>query len=86
MIWKDINKFCEWLEGARGESRVYSTCGGFDPMHVGHVRCLIETGQMKSRPDDLFVVIANGDGFLKNKKGYIFMPEEKNRSKQSKKK
>ena len=75
MIWTDIDKFCEWLGNARGQSLVYSTCGGFDPIHVGHVRCLIETSKMKSKHDDIFVVIANGDGFLNAKKGYVFMPE-----------
>ena len=75
MIWKDIERFSSWLEENRPETgRVLTTCGGFDPIHVGHVRCLQGTAKMK-KEDDIFVVIANGDGFLKNKKGYVFMPE-----------
>lgn len=74
MIWKDIDTFSSWLEENREDSRVFSTCGGFDPIHVGHVRCLRDTAEMKTS-NDLFVVIANGDGFLKTKKGYVFMPE-----------
>ncbi len=75
MIWNDIDKFCEWLNLYKTEyDKILTTCGGFDPMHVGHVRCLTDTARMKS-PRDIFVVIANGDGFLKTKKGYVFMPE-----------
>ena len=75
MIWKDIDKFSSWLEIERKtHGKVLSTCGGFDPIHVGHVRCLLETANMKEE-EDIFVVIANGDGFLNQKKGYVFMPE-----------
>ena len=75
MIWDDINKFSTWLEETReSHGRILTTCGGFDPIHVGHVRCLRDTADMKEE-NDLFVVIANGDGFLKTKKGYVFMPE-----------
>ena len=74
MIWNNIDRFSAWLEKNRGPGKVLSTCGGFDPIHVGHVRCLRDTAEMK-KEDDLFVVIANGDGFLKTKKGDVFMPE-----------
>ena len=74
MIWSDIDKFCEWFQESRGTSKGYTTCGGFDPIHVGHVRCLSGTAGMKPE-NEIFVVIANGDGFLKSKKGYVFMPE-----------
>jgi cytidyltransferase-like protein len=48
-----------------------ATSGGFDPLHVGHLRCL----QASRELGDLLVVIANGDGYLLQKKGYVFMPE-----------
>jgi len=53
------------------------TSGGFDPMHVGHLRCLIESADLarRSGPKFKLAVIVNGDGFLMRKKGFAFMPE-----------
>ncbi len=45
--------------------------GGFDPVHIGHVRMFNEA---KKLGDELVVVI-NNDNWLKLKKGYVFMPE-----------
>jgi cytidyltransferase-like protein len=56
-----------------GHVALVSTSGGFDPMHVGHLRC-IQAASMLKGENGLFVVIVNGDGFLKRKKGYVFMP------------
>ena len=59
---------------------IYCTSGGFDPLHVGHLRCIQHTARMcqggpKGRGEaGVFVVIVNGDGFLYRKKGYAFMP------------
>jgi D-beta-D-heptose 7-phosphate kinase/D-beta-D-heptose 1-phosphate adenosyltransferase len=47
---------------------VVATSGGFDPIHPGHVSCIVES---KAYGDTL-VVIVNGDDFLKNKKGKAF--------------
>jgi cytidyltransferase-like protein len=44
--------------------------GGFDPLHVGHVRMIQEASKL----GDLFVII-NNDNWLMSKKGYVFMPE-----------
>ena len=44
--------------------------GGFDPVHVGHLEMLIEAKNL----GDHLTVILNSDKFLKEKKGYIFMP------------
>lgn len=52
-----------------------ATSGGFDPFHVGHLRCLQASTLLKG-DEGLFVVIVNGDGFLQRKKGYVFMPLE----------
>lgn len=52
-----------------------TTSGGFDPMHVGHLRCLQESALVASARSVPLVVIVNGDGFLQRKKGFAFMPE-----------
>ena len=53
------------------------TSGGFDPMHVGHLRCLLESAifAKKVGSKTKLAVIVNGDGFLLRKKGYSFMSE-----------
>ena len=50
--------------------RVVAVSGGFDPLHVGHVRMIQAAAKLGSR----LVVIVNGDEFLVRKKGYAFMP------------
>ena len=45
--------------------------GGFDPIHVGHVRMILDAGLHGD-----VVVILNNDEWLINKKGYAFMPWE----------
>lgn len=54
-------------------SNLIATSGGFDPCHIGHIRCLQEAASMKNDGGAL-VVIVNGDSFLLRKKGYVFMP------------
>jgi cytidyltransferase-like protein len=58
-----------------GHVPLVSTSGGFDPMHVGHLRCIQAASLLKGE-NGLFVVIVNSDGFLMRKKGYVFMPIE----------
>jgi cytidyltransferase-like protein len=54
--------------------RIFTTSGGFDPIHIGHIRCIKETAEMlEDHTKDIFVVIVNGDGFLQRKKGKPFM-------------
>jgi len=43
--------------------------GGFDPVHVGHLRMMEEAAQYGD-----VVAIVNSDKWLMRKKGYIFMP------------
>jgi len=52
-----------------------TTSGGFDPMHVGHLRCIQQTAEIARElgNNSKVVVIVNGDGFLKRKKNYSFM-------------
>ena len=51
--------------------KVVMVSGGFDPVHIGHVRLFNEA---KKLGDELVVVI-NNDNWLKLKKGFVFMPE-----------
>lgn len=46
--------------------------GGFDPVHIGHVRMFNAAKKLGDR----LVVIVNNDNWLKKKKGYSFMKEE----------
>jgi len=52
--------------------KVVMVSGGFDPIHIGHVRMFNEA---KKIGDELVVVI-NNDNWLNFKKGYVFMPED----------
>lgn len=52
--------------------KVVAVSGGFDPMHVGHVRMFNEAKKL----GDKLVIILNNDNWLKDKKGFIFMPQE----------
>ena len=56
---------------SRKTKKVVMVSGGFDPVHIGHVRLFNEA---KKLGDELVVVI-NNDHWLKLKKGYVFMPE-----------
>ena len=51
--------------------KVIAVSGGFDPLHIGHVRMFKEAKKL----GDKLVVILNNDNWLKNKKGFAFMPE-----------
>ncbi len=44
--------------------------GGFDPVHIGHLKMLEEAKYL----GDHLTVILNSDSFLKEKKGFVFMP------------
>lgn len=51
--------------------KIIALSGGFDPLHVGHVRMINHAaayGQV--------VVLLNSDDWLMRKKGYVFMPYE----------
>jgi D-beta-D-heptose 7-phosphate kinase/D-beta-D-heptose 1-phosphate adenosyltransferase len=51
---------------------VVAVSGGFDPVHIGHVRLF----QSAKKLGDKLVVILNNDNWLKKKKGRVFMPQE----------
>lgn len=52
-------------------SRIVCVSGGFDPLHIGHVRHMQEAAKY----GDL-IVILNSDAWLRRKKGFVFMPFE----------
>ena len=55
----------------KSKKKLIAVSGGFDPVHVGHVRMI----QAAAKFGDV-IVICNSDAWLKRKKGYSFMPFE----------
>jgi cytidyltransferase-like protein len=51
--------------------KTIAVSGGFDPIHVGHVRMILDA----TKYGDV-IVILNSDDWLLRKKGYVFMPFE----------
>ncbi len=51
--------------------RVVAVSGGFDPIHIGHVRMFEKAKKL----GDKLIVILNNDNWLRKKKGIIFMEE-----------
>lgn len=51
--------------------KIVMVSGGFDPVHIGHVRMFNEAKKL----GDELVVYINNDNWLRKKKGYVFMPE-----------
>lgn len=49
--------------------KTVAVSGGFDPIHVGHIRMIREAAEHGD-----VIVIANSDEWLLRKKGYVFMP------------
>ncbi|PJA45914.1 hypothetical protein CO174_01285 [Candidatus Uhrbacteria bacterium CG_4_9_14_3_um_filter_50_9] len=52
--------------------KIIAVSGGFDPIHVGHIRMIQEAAAL----GDELVVIMNNDNWLRKKKGHAFMPED----------
>jgi len=50
--------------------------GGFDPIHVGHVRLLKASKAL----GDKLIVILNNDNWLKAKKGYAFLNQKERKA------
>ena len=82
-VIKDVQTLRNMLDELNVKRPIYMTSGGFDPIHVGHVRCIRATAERASNKDihpwnmrGLVVVIVNADSFLERKKGFAFMPVE----------
>lgn len=50
---------------------VVAVSGGFDPLHIGHIRLFRQARSL----GDTLVVILNNDHWLRKKKRHAFMPE-----------
>ena len=55
----------------KNKKQIVAVSGGFDPIHIGHVRMILEASEFGD-----VIVIANSDDWLLRKKGYVFMPYE----------
>ena len=87
MIFENIQKFIDWRDLCHDvidhHQPVILTSGGFDPLHIGHLRCIQETVKIANNPKKfpsahrpLVTILVNCDDFLKAKKGYAFMALE----------
>ncbi len=56
----------------RNKKTIVAVSGGFDPLHVGHVRMIQEAKKL----GNVLVVILNNDNWLMKKKGFVFMPQK----------
>lgn len=56
---------------AKKAKKIVMVSGGFDPVHIGHVRMFNEAKKL----GDELVVYLNNDNWLRTKKGFVFMPE-----------
>jgi len=80
-VANSINDLRTFLSENSNQRPIYMTSGGFDPIHVGHIRCIAGTVDRARNKDihpwamkGLVVVVVNADSFLIRKKGYAFMP------------
>lgn len=56
----------------KASQKVVAISGGFDPVHIGHVRMINEAKKL----GHTLIVILNNDHWLVKKKGFAFMPEQ----------
>lgn len=63
-----LKKFKKQKKAAK---KIVMVSGGFDPVHIGHVRLFEEAKKL----GDELVVYINNDNWLRVKKGFVFMPE-----------
>ncbi len=57
---------------SKAGKKVVMVSGGFDPVHIGHVRMFEEAKKL----GDKLIVLLNNDNWLRLKKGYVFMEEQ----------
>lgn len=52
--------------------KIIMVSGGFDPIHVGHIRLFKEAKALGNK----LIIVLNNDHWLKKKKGAVFMSED----------
>jgi cytidyltransferase-like protein len=57
------------------EKYIVAVSGGFDPIHSGHVKMILEAAKYGD-----VMIILNSDDWLMRKKGYVFMPFEERKN------
>ena len=60
------------MKNERKKLITVAVSGGFDPIHVGHIRLFQEAKKLGS----ILVVIINNDNWIRKKKGIVFMPAQ----------
>lgn len=60
------------IKRAGQKEKWVAVSGGFDPLHIGHVRLFKASRTLGDR----LVVIINNDNWLRAKKGFAFMPQK----------
>jgi cytidyltransferase-like protein len=69
---KTVKKAKKSLKNNKNKKKVVvMVSGGFDPIHIGHIRYIREAKKL----GDYLVVVINNDNWLRRKKGKEFMPE-----------
>ncbi len=69
---KTVKKVIKSLKNNKNKKKVVvMVSGGFDPIHIGHIRYIREAKKL----GDYLVVVINNDNWLRRKKGKEFMPE-----------
>ena len=59
------------MKNIKKSTIIIAVSGGFDPLHIGHVRLMQEAKKL----GDKLLIILNNDNWLKRKNGYVFMKE-----------
>ncbi len=55
----------------RKNKKVVAVSGGFDPLHIGHIRMFQEAKKL----GDKLIVIINNDNWKRQKRKHVFMPD-----------
>ena len=66
----DLEQFQKLKETELKGKKIVCTSGYFDPIHPGHISCLLESKKF----GDILIVIIDGDSRAINKKGKPFIP------------
>lgn len=73
-VFSDVKQLREHLSDQDTELKIVAVSGGFDPIHIGHIR-YIQAAAKIAGENGVLVVIANKDSWLRRKKGFAFMGE-----------